>query len=91
MLSEELRILYVALTRAVDTLIMVGSVKDIEKLATKASKSTSTSYLLSQNSYLSWMLIALYKHRDASALRDYVVREVIEDDKHLINRASSFH
>ena len=59
---------------------MVGSVKEIEKLATKASKSTSTSYLLSQNSYLSWMLIALYKHRDASALRDYAVREVIEDD-----------
>lgn len=80
MLSEELRILYVALTRAVDTLIMVGSVKDIEKLATKASKSTSTSYLLSQSNYLSWMLIALYKHKDASALREYGVREVIEDD-----------
>lgn len=81
MLSEELRILYVALTRAVDTLIMVGSVKSIEKLATKASKSVSTAYLLSQNNYLSWMLIALYRHRDAQKLRNFAEREIKEENK----------
>ena len=78
LLSEELRILYVALTRAIDTLIMVGSVKSIESLANKVSKSSSTSYLMSQNNYLSWMLIALYKHQDAKGLREYAQREVIQ-------------
>ena len=81
MLSEELRILYVALTRAIDTLIMVGSVKNIETLANKVSKSKSTNYLMSQSNYLSWMLIALYKHEDAGELRSYAEREVMENEQ----------
>lgn len=37
-LSEEMRILYVALTRAVDRLILIGQVKDLESASKKMVK-----------------------------------------------------
>lgn len=69
-LSEELRILYVALTRAKDRLIITGFAKDEERLSEYAGKASHTppeeiplspSLILSGKSYLEWILLALQR------------------------------
>ncbi len=71
-LSEEMRILYVALTRAVDKLILCGTVKGADKRAKKWKRKTSHYNLYTANSYLDWICSALYDHKDAYALRELV-------------------
>ncbi len=74
-LSEEMRILYVALTRAVDKLILCGTVKGADKRAKKWKRGTSHYNLYSSNSYLDWICNSLYNHKDA-----HVLRELVGDD-----------
>lgn len=71
-LSEELRVLYVALTRAKEYLYLVHSSKDIQKEIVKvASKINRHSNVLSPflvstaTSFSSWILPALFRHGDA--------------------------
>jgi len=71
-LSEEMRVLYVALTRAVDKLIMCGTVKSIGSRAKKWKRGTSHYNLYSASSYLDWICSSLYSHKDASILREAV-------------------
>lgn len=56
-LSEELRILYVALTRAKEKLILTGSTKDLEKVMEKwrAEKELSYRSLTQAGSYSDWV------------------------------------
>lgn len=68
-LGEELRVLYVALTRAKEKLIMTGFVKDIEKLFKKyQSIRTQTGnqlkflQLTTANSFLDYVIPSLMKH-----------------------------
>ncbi len=75
-LEEEMRLLYVAMTRTQDKLIFVGSVADSDKKLEKirnlvlASKSRIDSSLFSQTkSYGDWLLSALMLHPDGKALR----------------------
>ena len=75
--SEEMRVLYVALTRAKEKLIMVGAVKDAQKAALSCgmklnnSRRTVTPFACSlSGSYLEWLLTALLRHRDAKELRE---------------------
>lgn len=68
-LSEEMRILYVALTRAVDKLILTASFDSLEKKAKIWKKSPSTYNLLSARSYIDWIMTVLYKHKDCEKLR----------------------
>ncbi|RKD26555.1 DNA helicase/exodeoxyribonuclease V, subunit A [Caminicella sporogenes DSM 14501] len=77
-LSEEMRILYVALTRAVDRLILIGSVKDLQKGYKKWSKKTSVHNLIKANSYLDWICSALFIHKDGEVLRN--LGEVFDKD-----------
>lgn len=79
LLSEELRILYVAITRAIDTLVLVGTVNSLEKAAGTYTKSDAKSYLMSRNDFLSWIMIALSKHRDAQVLADMAGRDYMEE------------
>lgn len=79
LLSEELRILYVALTRAKEKLILVGSVKEIENKITKWSESlfsaeeTVSPYLLkNSNCYLDWLMTAFIRHPDGKVLREFI-------------------
>ena len=61
-LSEELRVLYVAMTRAKEKLILVGSAPEPEQLAALARQGqgkVSPYDYLSQNSALGWLLLAL--------------------------------
>ncbi len=87
-LSEEMRILYVALTRAKEKLIITGNVRSYESASKKwiTSGSQKQYALLKGNCYLDWMCIALAKHKSGEAIRSLAgeqyseITELIEDD-----------
>lgn len=78
-LSEEMRILYVALTRAREKLILTGAVSSLEKSAEKwlatagaqkqGSKFPAYEMLKAQN-YLDWICPAVIRHGSAGLLRE---------------------
>ncbi|GGA20418.1 helicase-exonuclease AddAB subunit AddA [Paenibacillus physcomitrellae] len=77
LIAEEMRILYVALTRPKDKLILVSAVKDLGKSAVNWGQSLSGTeellpdYLLARGrSYLDWIGPALIRHPSAGALRE---------------------
>lgn len=77
MLAEEMRVLYVALTRGKEKVYMLSSVKDMDKkLAAWSEQLTNREWLLkdyeraSARSYLDWIGPALIRHRDCEALRE---------------------
>ena len=71
-LSEEVRILYVALTRAIDRLILVGEVSSIPKFLEKVQSSNLTSQLNNGRSYLHWIVSILVRHFNGRALRETI-------------------
>jgi ATP-dependent helicase/nuclease subunit A len=75
-LAEELRVLYVALTRPKEKLILIGTVRDAAKAAAKWAAAASGSdpalpdgILAEARCFLDWIGPALIRHRDADALR----------------------
>lgn len=68
--AEELRVLYVALTRAEEKLALIGSAPDLEKKILKAAlkslnspeSTLSPGVVLSSRSYLDWVLLSLSRH-----------------------------
>ncbi|GAB6149401.1 helicase-exonuclease AddAB subunit AddA [Clostridium novyi] len=84
-LSEEMRILYVALTRAKEKLILTGAVNDIEKSAKKWSYALEgEDYKLSQyqvmtgKNYLDWICPVIMRHKDGEVLRELAGIEIFE-------------
>ncbi|MFH5182761.1 helicase-exonuclease AddAB subunit AddA [Paenibacillus sp. TAB 01] len=78
MLAEEMRVLYVALTRAREKLYLLATVKDTDKLLQKWSRYLEHHEELLPNdavaqarSYLDWIGPALMRHPDGRALREY--------------------
>ncbi|MGI6712238.1 MAG: helicase-exonuclease AddAB subunit AddA [Bacillota bacterium] len=78
-LSEEMRILYVALTRSREKLIITGAVSSISKAGAKWMKSSSVDSdklspyeMLNAGRYLDWICPALMRHKNCSGLRDSV-------------------
>ncbi|MCI8371316.1 MAG: helicase-exonuclease AddAB subunit AddA [Lachnospiraceae bacterium] len=77
-LGEELRVLYVALTRAREKLILTGGVDQIEKCIKRACRdgySSAPDYgsLTMAGSYMEWILAALSGHPDAEEeIRNYI-------------------
>ncbi|PAE25375.1 helicase-exonuclease AddAB subunit AddA [Bacillus sp. 7894-2] len=76
MLAEEMRVLYVALTRAKEKLYLISSVKSADKKLNKwLQVSEHKDWLLNEydrasaNSYLDWIGPALVRHRECEALR----------------------
>lgn len=74
-LGEELRILYVAATRAKEKLILTGAVKKLEKQSVKwrlAARQQEQQFcysaLAQAASYLDWLMPALLRHRDGEKL-----------------------
>lgn len=61
-LAEEMRVLYVALTRAVDKLILVGTVKKVENQCKKWTRGPQVYNLMAGGSYLDWVMMILSKH-----------------------------
>lgn len=96
-LSEEMRILYVALTRAKEKLIITGSSynlqKDIDacyKAGVKGFNKVILSELLKQKSYLKWIMTALIKHKDGDILRQGK-NEFVEISDDLSSWKINFH
>ncbi|HEY8346500.1 MAG TPA: helicase-exonuclease AddAB subunit AddA, partial [Symbiobacteriaceae bacterium] len=76
-LAEEMRILYVALTRARERLILVGSDRDLTARCRRWSAATSCEgwplpdwLLLTAESYLDWIGPALMRHAGGAPLRE---------------------
>ena len=87
-LSEEMRILYVALTRAKEKLILTGSVKDITATLHKWGKSLdgdnpSSQYdVIKAKNYLDWIMPCVLKHKDFNKIRtDYDI-DVLSQSNH---------
>lgn len=75
-LAEELRLLYVACTRAREKLILVGTVRDLAKAAGRwARAAESSDWLLpaaerlAARCFLDWIAPAVLRHRDGAPLR----------------------
>ncbi|WP_411955083.1 helicase-exonuclease AddAB subunit AddA [Alkalibacillus sp. S2W] len=91
MLAEEMRILYVALTRAKEKLVVVGTVGDVSKRFEKWREvSEHPNWVLpahmraDQANYMNWVGMALVRHEKADELREGPVSnrvpEVIQAD-----------
>ncbi|WP_053955307.1 helicase-exonuclease AddAB subunit AddA [Inediibacterium massiliense] len=70
-LSEEMRILYVAMTRAKDKLILVGAIKDLEKTCKKWTNPIHSFYLSHGKNYMDWIGPVLIRHKDGEKLREW--------------------
>ena len=77
MLAEEMRVFYVAMTRAKEKLYLVASVKNIDKAKSSWSRARKQSdWLLNDytrykaKSYLDWLGPALVRHQDCSFIQD---------------------
>ncbi|MGO4732090.1 helicase-exonuclease AddAB subunit AddA [Paenibacillus sp. 2KB_22] len=77
LLAEEMRVLYVALTRPKEKMILLGTVKDAAKKALAWSQVKDSpelalpDYLLAAGrSYLDWIGPSLMRHPDAAVLRE---------------------
>lgn len=77
LLAEEMRVLYVALTRPKEKMILVGTVKDLPKKVSAWAQADMypelllPDYILARGrSYLDWIGPALIRHSSAAALRE---------------------
>lgn len=75
-LSEEMRVLYVAMTRAVDRLIMIGTVDKFENKIKKWQKGPSLYNIYNEDSFLDWICTSLFKGADS----DEILRTVNDCD-----------
>ena len=91
-ISEELRILYVAMTRAKEKLIMITSLKNIEstlsKLGTQLTNDLQlSSYVVSNsNSFSDWILLCALRHPKGNCIRqlaDIPSSITIDDENNL--------
>jgi ATP-dependent helicase/nuclease subunit A len=76
-IAEEMRVLYVALTRAKEKLYLIGSVKNADKMLKKwKTAMVPSEWLLKEYSraqasnYLDWIGPALLRHRDCTFLQE---------------------
>ncbi|KGX92637.1 ATP-dependent helicase [Pontibacillus halophilus JSM 076056 = DSM 19796] len=86
LLAEEMRVLYVALTRAKEKLVMVGNVKSLEQRLEKWREWVShkdwvlpAQYRLEAKTYLDWVGPSLIRHEGAMDLRGDVNVELVPD------------
>lgn len=93
MLSEEIRLLYVALTRAKERLFItyINDAKNIKKtneLAMRISKekSVTPTIVKSANSMQDWLTMALLTHEDITYFND---NEIISDDIEIMKYSSN--
>jgi ATP-dependent helicase/nuclease subunit A len=69
-MAEEMRILYVACTRARDKLIMVGSLSDLPRRAKTWSKKISPFQLSQAKCHMDWVGPVALRHRDGFKVRE---------------------
>lgn len=90
MLSEEMRVLYVAFTRAKEKLIITGAVNDVEKnlqkWASNSQKVTKNNKLdrynlLKSASFLDWIMSVAIAHKDARRILPFDYEIVEKEDE----------
>jgi ATP-dependent helicase/nuclease subunit A len=85
-LSEEMRVLYVALTRAKEKLILTGSTKSVDKSLDKWSSNIDSSGKVSEygifkgRNYLDWIMPVVIKHKDSANIRENLNLDICVDD-----------
>lgn len=85
-LGEELRVLYVALTRAKEQLIITGTSKSLEKMIEKYAKvpvidgQIPYTMLSSATSYLDWLLMSLGGRPVRMKLKRIAVAELVDEE-----------
>ncbi|UJZ88200.1 helicase-exonuclease AddAB subunit AddA [Heyndrickxia coagulans] len=86
MLAEEMRVLYVALTRAKEKLYLVGTVKNLGRRLEKWGKTRRQEGWLmpdhlraAAGTYLDWIIPSLSRHADGTALFGDAGRVVLDD------------
>lgn len=86
LLAEEMRVLYVALTRAKEKLVMVGNVASFEKKQQKWQKMIDHSewilpahFRIESKTYLDWVGPALIRHKENDVLRTMEVDDAVLD------------
>ena len=94
-LSEEMRVLYVAFTRAKEKLIITGTMKNIGKNLTRMSSSLEENSeklgeyeIVKGKSYLDWIVPAVIRHKDGKPLRELI--EIEDSTVNLLNHDSSW-
>lgn len=88
LLSEEVRILYVAMTRAVDKLILVGETTDVAKSLQHAYRGSLREKLENGTSYLSWFLPILVRQRSSQDLR--MLADLIPEEAKMLEGESKY-
>lgn len=79
-LSEEMRVLYVALTRAKDKLILIGGINNLDKTMSKWKRPQNISNLLKGSSYMDWVGPLLLRHESLTDLRESLDVKTISDE-----------
>lgn len=87
LLAEEMRVLYVALTRAKEKLVMIGTVASFEKKREKWQKMIDHSewimpahFRLESKTYFDWVGPALIRHQAAGVLRTEEIKDAVLDE-----------
>lgn len=75
-ISEEIRLLYVAMTRAVDRLYLVGSVNKFDNFYKSLAEGKLGENVATQKNYLSWIAHVLVREKQGYVLRDQLEKEV---------------
>lgn len=86
-LAEEMRILYVGMTRAIDRLIMVGTIDDLMTKYNRWVQGTDNYFLYKAKSYLDWIGPCIFKDLEHEELIGRVTRW--EYDNFIIRRESA--
>lgn len=96
-LAEEMRVLYVGLTRAKEKLFLTGTIKDTEKSLEKWSESVNQLGWLLPNvnrekagSFLDWIAPAIFRHRSAFPLLTQFDVDVSMVDESVSNDPSAW-
>lgn len=92
-MSEELRVLYVAMTRAKEKLIMLMSLKNSEATLNKLSAQVTQEAAISPyvvgaaNSFADWILMCALRHPDGAQLRKIAgaLPEIVQSDESSFN------
>lgn len=85
-LSEEMRVLYVAFTRAKEKLIITGCASELEKSLGKwfdagIGERVSEASILKASTSLDWICPAVINHRDCKVIREGLAEEIEYNDE----------
>ncbi|AIF42732.1 helicase-exonuclease AddAB subunit AddA [Virgibacillus sp. SK37] len=87
LLAEEMRVLYVALTRAKEKLVMIGNVASFEKKREKWQRMVDHSewvlpahFRMDAKTYLDWVGPALIRHQESDILRTREIHDAVLEE-----------